>query len=949
MSELDLEEVDDTQVFWVGDRLPPDVYNVAGEDSVAWSTWLPDGQELSWEWHDDDFYAADAAGVFWSWSETKTWLDMCDAPTSDSDPLQEAYASSQDRFRTFKESRALNSAKHLSRGFYPLNQMKGKFMQSKGKSKGKGGKSKSPPQSSLATSAAALYTGGSRGAPSGQKPGSPTYKGCFVCGSQDHDFRRCPKRQSSSSAAPARSLYSASVYMVTSAESDDVADLTCPSGEVLATLAAEFPGPAVLDSGATESIASLEAMREVMELRMRVHGPEQFVVHERQKRFRFGNGSVQNAVSFVELPQTVAGKSVKLGVHALDAPGIPLLLSVKTLTLLKAVIDFDQGQICFKEVDPSIWIQLKRASNGHLLLDLTKDWLHEEPSSSLTVHDLHDPESASTYKVAPAASTSTCALESPHVLRPQLHEPPPHEFFHDRHECKSQAVLHEDCREESPAVHEHVLKSSVTTSLEKNAGMVSNSANPGSSMRAALLFVVAATSSLPWNGFERKRAQGHDSGHQGGAQTISFEEEGCSGPDSREVRLQPPRRSGWERQPSSRISMLWEPHPHAGGTWEPLRPQRPWQVDSVHTMPPSHRVCPRLRSEGMFSSARSVGARCPDSHGDGERRHQGQARDPGESEHEDGQHPWSRSLSAQEVGSPRERQDQAPSQSPCSTGGHQAGGGCGAQCRWSQSSGQARQYSGSRGGRDGELGAGVTGEAMKDYITEETFADPDGQNYVGKLTSSQHESLLEAAEHYIAEAEETFEALFNTTQQIDLMEVCCPPDSRLSQTFLDNSRKAIRVGLPAHDLSRSKDTDEVIKMIHRHRPKVLWISLPCGPYSPIQHLFNETTPEQQAALLLKKKRSRKLIRNALPLVRAQLEEGGQVCWEWPSNNGGWKLPELKVLHDLMNQFKEAHHAHVHGCAYGVKNAMGVHLKKPWKVLCTSYYGIGFDSPLSRRP
>lgn len=61
---------------------------------------------------------------------------------------------------------------------------------------------------------------------------------------------------------------------------------------------------------------------------------------------------------------------------------------------------------------------------------------------------------------------------------------------------------------------------------------------------------------------------------------------------------------------------------------------------------------------------------------------------------------------------------------------------------------------------------------MKDYITEETFADPDGQNYVGKLTSSQHESLLEAAEHYIAEAEETFEALFNTTQQIDLMEVC---------------------------------------------------------------------------------------------------------------------------------------------------------------------------------
>ncbi|CAK8996448.1 Retrovirus-related Pol polyprotein from transposon RE1 (Retro element 1) (AtRE1) [Includes: Protease RE1, partial [Durusdinium trenchii] len=230
----------------------------------------------------------------------------------------------------------------------------------------------------------------------------------------------------------------------------------------------------------------------------------------------------------------------------------------------------------------------------------------------------------------------------------------------------------------------------------------------------------------------------------------------------------------------------------------------------------------------------------------------------------------------------------------------------------------------------------ISRKAVRHHITDETYEteDPFGQIY-GKLTPLQQESLVTSADHYQQEAEETFEVLFNTSSQVDLMEVCCPPDSRLSQTFLDNNRKAIRVGLPAHDLSNSKDTEEIIAMIHDLRPKMMWISLPCGPYSPIQHIFNQATPEQEAALLLRKKRSRKLIRNALRLVKTQLEEGRHVCWEWPQNNGGWRLPELKVLYDLMSQFKETHHAHIHGCAFGVKNAVGMPLKKPWKVVCTS--------------
>ncbi|CAK9066760.1 unnamed protein product [Durusdinium trenchii] len=787
LSEVDIEDVDDN-VFWVGERLPPDVYSAPADEGSAWSTWLPDGQELSWEWHEDDFYASDAAGIFWSWSETKTWLDMCDAPTSDGDPLQEAYAAFQDRFRTFKESRALNSAKHLSRGFYPLGQMKGKFMQAKGKGKGKS-KTKNPPNSSLATSTVALYAGGAKGAPSGQKP------------------------------APARSLYAAAVFMVSSEQADEIADVTFPTGDVLATLAAQFPGHAVLDSGATESIASLEAMHEVMELRASIHGPEHFVVHAQQKRFRFGNGSIQHAVSFVELPQIVAGKHVKLGVHALDAPGIPLLLSVKTLTTLRAVIDFDEGLICFKEVDPSVWIKLKRASNGHLLLDLTKDWLSDRPDSCLTVHDLHDPEPAPMYKAALADDTTSCeknVFENVHTTPPTLQEP-----LHDRHERMSHDVFDGVCHEESHAVFEHVLPALATTPVPKTTTKKKGTRVPTPEK------------------YDMSRREGPD-GRDSRAQGFPCYGNHTPMPEGRGSLSGRNGHGKWTVCTLCRLRIEYVPAYGAKGCYRQPGPLAPDVTTVMEQVKDDIKDKPEVRENLNMKMASTLGAEAS----------------------------LRKKLEVLE-------NDKIKLQSKA----------------------RARPEA-VKQEQDVVLNASAPKKTLKRENVQESEEQEtaEWEKIYGKLTPLQQESLVTSADHYQQEAEETFEVLFNTSSQ---------------------------------------DTEEIIAMIHDLRPKMMWISLPCGPYSPIQHIFNQATPEQEAALLLKKKRSRKLTRNALRLVKTQLEEGGHVCWEWPQNNGGWRLPELKVLYDLMNQFKETHHAHIHGCAFGVKNAVGVPLKKPWKVVCTS--------------
>ena len=109
----DFEDAHDQDIFWVGEQLPPEVYAASSsptsllEEEYSWVTQLPNGSEMEWHWQDDDFYAKDSDGCFWSWSETKTWLDYEEclaASPADAKQFEEIYANFQDRIRSFKDS-----------------------------------------------------------------------------------------------------------------------------------------------------------------------------------------------------------------------------------------------------------------------------------------------------------------------------------------------------------------------------------------------------------------------------------------------------------------------------------------------------------------------------------------------------------------------------------------------------------------------------------------------------------------------------------------------------------------------------------------------------------------------------------------------------------------------------------------------------------------------------
>ena len=957
----EVEELDESSILWVGDRLPPDVYAAHGPEE-AWSTFLPDGHEMAWEWCEDDFYAPDAAGIYWSWADTKTWLDVQESGEAEK-PLQEAFVAFQDRLRSFKESRALNAAKHVSRGFYPLKTLKGKF---KGSPKGKGkGKSfgKSLPSSPTLASSTVLAAFGKGG--SGQRPGNPEYKGCFVCGAQDHDWRRCPKRSSSSVSMAASttpsSYYAHEVYMVTTVDSptcdatttgDDEGDsvVAALGPDVLAAMSVEFPGHAVIDSGATESIASMEALEEIMTLRARRHGPEEFVVRDRQKKFRFGNGTYQSAVSFVEVPQIVNGQRVPLGVHALDAPGIPLLISVKTLKRMKAIVDFERDQIQFQHIAPGMWIPLSRAPNGHLLLDLTQDWVPQgEGANSFTAMSAEPALNApqfEQYMKGPAQSEygkgeASCApcKSAPVSVEPMLSENQEH--THSLGRTDHHVHVHEEMCDRD---------------------------NSGSSMRAAWPLVIAAVStafsptsspsSVPDHGGDfphRRHSCSGDlsfNGNGGGKERAQAEEQAEEGPGSNARTLRfleagGPRPEGWT-QPG--VPMLWESHSHARRPRLSIGPKCPRQVDCLRHLSSSSGIYPGLWSQGNLPTGGSSGSRRQDGDGPGEGRCGDQPSEPREAEREDGQCLGSRGVVAEPPGSVGEREGQGPDQDSASAKGNPGGvisscaldrnGRADEECA-GQESAKEGERQGGRASRVARLGPGRQEEfplmvALTELHTPDVKATEEILTQPYAILTTAHKAKLEDyGVKHLADINDAFEEIMVTAPQVDLMEVCCPIDSTLVEVFHEHGRSALRVGLPACDLSTQRGCVELAQMVSRHRPRLLWFSLPCGSYEPSQKASYERTDEMLKKSQQRQRKSRKMMKHAIEIAYQQLEGGREIAWEWPSSNGGWQVREMRSFMDYLRHHHRLHVGRVHGCSYGLKNSSNEFLKKQWKIVCSN--------------
>ena len=195
---------------------------------------------------------------------------------------------------------------------------------------------------------------------------------CLRCGQTGHRAANCPAPQPKDSG---KSSEMAPFVCYTDGVGESFALQACAeeSGS-LTTAEAVAAGKAIIDCGATKSLGSVHALEQVM--RLSSNGKSAVDVSNRPV-FGFGNSSEDRCVSTVHLKIRADGRPGLLQVHALDKGTAPILLSVSSLKALGVIIDFSEGSMVLRHVNPHQLLSLEESRAGHFLLPLVGDLLEK--------------------------------------------------------------------------------------------------------------------------------------------------------------------------------------------------------------------------------------------------------------------------------------------------------------------------------------------------------------------------------------------------------------------------------------------------------------------------------------------------------------------------------------------------------------------------------------------
>lgn len=201
-----------------------------------------------------------------------------------------------------------------------------------------------------------------------QKPGVK----CFKCGGP-HFQDQCPQRhQKSAKVATEAAEIAFGASEVEPNPSPRVQDACSSSEEAFVAADALEQCMGIIDSGATASLGSIDALESIVKKNIAQKGDTRVGLDLGKKpTFRFGNGLTKTCVSTAQVKVDAGNRQGSMEVHVHDTPQQPVLVSRKALKNLGAVIDFERNQAVYRHIDPKMVVTLKEAENGHLLMPLT--------------------------------------------------------------------------------------------------------------------------------------------------------------------------------------------------------------------------------------------------------------------------------------------------------------------------------------------------------------------------------------------------------------------------------------------------------------------------------------------------------------------------------------------------------------------------------------------------
>ena len=134
----------------------------------------------------------------------------------------------------------------------------------------------------------------------------------------------------------------------------------------------------MIDCGATKSMGSWEALDGLARMNEQRHGSTRFSLDRTKKTwYTFAYGKRQQSEGEVAFKVNARGRTGYCKINCLNTTGVPILLSVQSLSQMGAIIDFSAGAAFFRHLTDQSFVQLERDSNGHLYLSLVEDLLSQ--------------------------------------------------------------------------------------------------------------------------------------------------------------------------------------------------------------------------------------------------------------------------------------------------------------------------------------------------------------------------------------------------------------------------------------------------------------------------------------------------------------------------------------------------------------------------------------------
>ena len=151
-------------------------------------------------------------------------------------------------------------------------------------------------------------------------------------------------------------------------------------------------GCAILDGGATRTLASVHAVECLMRENREAHGNNRVERVDVQNTpvFGFGNSSTDRCVSTVDVGLRADGKSGSISIHCLDKGEGPILLSVATLRQLGAILDFSNDLLVLRNLSRTKVIKVGRSASGHQTLSLCNDLYKDAVDVGREIPSLQD-------------------------------------------------------------------------------------------------------------------------------------------------------------------------------------------------------------------------------------------------------------------------------------------------------------------------------------------------------------------------------------------------------------------------------------------------------------------------------------------------------------------------------------------------------------------------------